>query len=265
MRLGATGRVLGRQLISPRNDGVRGSSPRVGFAQPCWFRIAGLTRRDLTSDAAASSVATVACTVVCISHATGSGGEEVGKQVAELLGYLYVDEEIVANAAAQGGVAPGDVADEERRKSFASRVLATIAEGGEGWMLAGAIPAAVEGLSSNDLRGLIRETVAQTAARGRVVIVAHAASYAVQPGPASLRVLVTASAKTRAQRVGGTESLDEPKAMGLVKDADANRRDYLKRFYDVDSESPTHYDLVINTDVLSTERAAEIISQAAGR
>jgi hypothetical protein len=30
MRLGATTRVLGRQLISPRNDGVRGSSPRVG-------------------------------------------------------------------------------------------------------------------------------------------------------------------------------------------------------------------------------------------
>jgi Cytidylate kinase-like family len=44
----------------------------------------------------------VACGVVCVSHTTGAGGEEVGKLVADQLGYLYVDEEIVARAAAQG-------------------------------------------------------------------------------------------------------------------------------------------------------------------
>ncbi|HKS77436.1 MAG TPA: cytidylate kinase family protein, partial [Gaiellaceae bacterium] len=67
--------------------------------------------------------------VVCISHATGSGGEDVGKQVAQRLGYLYVDEEIVARAAAQGGLEPRDIADEERRRSFAGRVLEVLAEG----------------------------------------------------------------------------------------------------------------------------------------
>jgi cytidylate kinase len=45
----------------------------------------------------------------------------------------------------------------------------------------------------------------------------------------------------------------------------SGRRDYLKRFYGVDRESPTHYDIVINTDVFSTEQAADIISQAAGQ
>jgi hypothetical protein len=42
--------------------------------------------------------------VVCISHATGSGGGEVGRLVAERLGFLYVDDEIVAQAAAKGGI-----------------------------------------------------------------------------------------------------------------------------------------------------------------
>jgi len=51
----------------------------------------------------------------------------------------------------------------------------------------------------------------------------------------------------------------------MVKEADAGRRDYLRRFYGVDRESPTDYDLVINTDVLSTAQAADIISQAAGQ
>jgi cytidylate kinase len=61
----------------------------------------------------------VACSVICVSHTTGSGGDEVGKQVAERLGYLYVDEDIVARAAAAGSLEPGEIADEERRKSYA--------------------------------------------------------------------------------------------------------------------------------------------------
>ena len=205
------------------------------------------------------------CSVICVSHATGSGGEEVGKQVARRLDYLYVNEEIVARAAAQGGLEPRDIADEELRRSFAGRVLEVLAAGGgDAWTLGAGTTAAMESLRPEDIRALIRETVVQTAARGRVVIVAHAASYAVDPGPEILRVLVTASPTTRAQRVSAQDTLDESQAVRTVKDADAGRRDYLKRFYGVDRESPTDYDLVINTDVLSTEQAADIVSQVAG-
>jgi cytidylate kinase len=213
-----------------------------------------------------SSVGFVACNVVCVSHATGSGGEEIGKQVAQRLDYLYVDEEIVARAAAQGGLEPRDIADEEHRRSFAGRILEVLAEGGgEAWTFGAGVTAAMESVRPADIRALIRETVVQTAARGRVVIVAHAASYAVEPDPAKLRVLVTASPTTRAQRVSAQETVDESQAVRMVKDADAGRRDYLKRFYGVDRESPTDYDLVINTDVLSTAQAADIVSRAAGQ
>ena len=202
----------------------------------------------------------MACTVVCISHATGAGGEEVGRLVADRLGYLYVDDEIVARAAAQGGIDPGDVADEERRKSFIARVLDAMAQGGgEAWPYgAVGMPPAGPELVSDDLRVLIREAIEQTAARGDVVIVAHAASHVVPRGPQALRVLVTASPATRAERLG-----DE--GARKVKDEDAARRDYLKRFYGVDEESPTHYDLVINTDVLSVEQAAGVVSQVSSR
>lgn len=204
------------------------------------------------------------CTVVCLSHATGSGGEEIGKQVAERLGYLYVDEEIVARAAAEGGLEPRDIADEERRRSLVKRVLDVLAEGGgDAWTLGAGFAASMDGLRPADVRALIRETVGQTAARGNVVIVAHAASFAVEPGPASLRVLITASPKTRAKRVAASDELDDAPAAKVVKDSDSGRRDYLKRFYDVDQESPTDYDIVINTDVVSSEQAAELIGQLA--
>jgi cytidylate kinase len=206
----------------------------------------------------------VACSVVCVSHTTGSGGDEVGKQVAERLGYLYVDEDIVARAAAAGGLEPGEIADEERRKSYVGRLLDTLAQGGgDAWTLA--TTAAVEVVRPEDVRALIRETVAQTAARGNVVIVAHAASHALDSGPHMLRVFVTASPATRQKRVAAAEQLDEGRAGRTIKDSDAGRRDYLKRFYSVDSEAPTDYDLVVNTDLLSIEQAAEIVLRAADR
>jgi cytidylate kinase len=207
----------------------------------------------------------VSCRVVCISHATGAGGEEVGRLVAERLGFRCVDEDIVAGAAARGGIDPGDVADEERRKSVAMRLLDAMAHGGgEAWAVGGSAPLlAGEELGTDEVRALIRETIEQTAARGNVVIVAHAASWALPAGPEILRVLVTASPGTRAQRLSGVEGLDQKQAARAVKDADAGRRDYLKRFYEVEEELPTHYDVVVNTDVLSPEQTADVVSSAA--
>lgn len=207
----------------------------------------------------------MACTVVCISHAAGARGEEVGRLVADRLGFLYVDEEIVARAAAKGGLHPADVADEESRKTFAARALTALAAGGgEAWALGttGPLPA-WDPLLSDDIRSLIRETIEQTAARGKAVIVAHAASHAIGRGDATLRVFVTASPDTRAARIAEAEGLDQPGAAKALKESDAGRADYLKRFYNVRDESPTHYDLVLNTDSLSVEQAADLVSRAA--
>jgi hypothetical protein len=212
----------------------------------------------LTASARAPSVAGVACRVVCISHASGARGEEVGRLVADRLGFLYVDDEIVARAAARGGISPADVADAERRQSVVRRLLEALADTGEA-----GTGALTLGMDRDDVRVLVRETIERTAARGNAVIVAHAASHVVEPGDAALRVLVTASPSTRAERLSTADALDAAEAAKAVKDSDAGRRDYLKRFHDVDDELPTHYDLVVNTDTLSVELAAEVIARAA--
>jgi cytidylate kinase len=200
--------------------------------------------------------------VVCISHATGSGGEEVGRLVADQLGFLYVDDEIVARAAAKAGVGPGEVADAERRRSLIVRALDAIAQGGgETWTIGavGLPPTGGGELGRYDLLALIREAIEQAAARGNVVIVAHAASHVVARSPETLRVLVTASPDTRAERVAELQGIDAGEARRKVKEADAGRRDYLKSFHGVDQEAPTHYDLVLNTDVLPIEEVARVV------
>jgi cytidylate kinase len=200
---------------------------------------------------------------VCISHATGAGSEEVGRLVAGELGFLFVDDEIVAQAAAGGGIHPEEVADEERRRSLAARLVEALGQGGEAWAVSHGNSPSLEARRSDEIRALIRETIAQTATRGRVVIVAHGASHVVPRGPEALCVLVTASPTTRARRVSDAKGLDDAGAMREIKREDAARRDFLRRFHGVDDELPTHYDLVVNTDVLSVEEAARLVVQAA--
>src|SRR5205823_2185662 len=78
--------------------------------------------------------------------------------------------------------------------------LETLAEGGgDGWTLA--VGQGMEVIKPADIRALIRETLVQTAAHGRVVIVSHAASFALDRRPETLRLFVTASRKVREERV----------------------------------------------------------------
>lgn len=204
--------------------------------------------------------------VVCVSHATGAGGNEVGRLVAERLGFRYVDEDLVSQAALRAGVDASEIADEERRKSWLARVLDDLAVGGgEAWAMTGLGPYGAVGVAttSDELRAYIREAIEETAGHGKAVIVAHAASHALAGRQETLRVLVTASPATRAGRVAEAEGLDETRAARTIKDADAGRADYLRRFHAVEQELPTQYDLVLNTDQLSPEQAAALISEAA--
>jgi cytidylate kinase len=189
----------------------------------------------------------------------------VGKLVATILGYRTVDEEIIAQAAAKGGVTEADVADEERRKSTLTKILDGLGRGiavdSVGMPLAGTT--AGEALPPDAIRELIVEAIEATAVQGDVVIVAHAAAHALSGRPEVLRVLITASPQTRAERVADARALELEQAHRALKQSDAGRSDYLSRFYGVATELPTHYDLLINTDELSYERAAEVIALAA--
>ena len=205
--------------------------------------------------------------VVCISRILGAGGPEVGQLVADALGYVLVDEEIVQQAAASQGISVDELADVERRTTFMDRFLQSLAAGGggDGYMLGiAALPPPSTGPSDRkSLRALIRTSIEETADRGDVVIVSHAASYALAGRDDVLRVLVTASRETRLARAAADGSLDAKRAAKVVTEDDAGRAAYLKQFYGVDHELPTHYELTLNSDSLSTTAMADLVVRAA--
>jgi cytidylate kinase len=195
--------------------------------------------------------------VICISHTTGAAGDEVGLLVARRLRFRYLDEEVIGRAAALGQVSPEALLDAEQRKPALAalfRNLRTAALSTEGE------PPVADQTETH--RALIRNAIHATADEGKVVIVSHAASITLGPRQDVLRVLVTASQETRVARLAANDA-DGRAARQVIRKSDAGRAAYLKSFYGVSRERPTHYDLVVNTDNIAPEEAAECIAAAA--
>lgn len=206
----------------------------------------------------------MAYTVVCISATEGAAAEEIASLVSSRLGYRMVGEQIVARAAEVAGVQPHLVADVEQRKGLVRRLLKEMPAGGAGYTLMGGMPVLeAAGPGDDDLRGLIRTAIEELAEQGDAVIIAHAASLALDNRPQVLRVFVTASPETRAARIAAARDCGEREARKLVASGDADRADYRRRFYDARSEGPADYDLIVNTDRLPVEQAADLIVRAA--
>ncbi len=204
--------------------------------------------------------------VVCISRSRAAGGETVGRMVSDALRFRYVDDEILVRAAEKADVDTQLVADAERRKSLLTRVIEVMAMAGAAGLdpAAAFAPDALVALNASaNYQQLIGEVIQETAAAGDAVIVAHAASITLAGMDGVMRVLVTASPETRAQRLVAAGELSADDARKAIDDSDAARAAYFRRFYDISEELPTHYDLVVNSDVLSIDGAAQAVIAAA--
>lgn len=208
--------------------------------------------------------------IVCISRTDVAHGEEVGKLVAARLGFRYVDEQVIEHAARLAQVDPARVAAVEQREPLLRRVIDKLAAARElvgpatlavGAPLFGSSDRERGRITADDLRSLIQAAIHAIGREGDAVIVAHAASITLRDRGDVLRVLVTASAGTRAQRMAALRGVDAATAAAAVATGDRNREDYFRRFHGV-AEEPTHYDLVVNTDVLAPELAADVIERA---
>jgi cytidylate kinase len=169
--------------------------------------------------------------------------------VAAALGFRYLDEEIVLAAAEKEGLDPEQLARVEHKCKGLSRLEVDIVTGG-----------AFDEIQ----RSLIRAAVREAAEAGKVVIVAHVASIALAGDDRVLRVIVhgvtrypcKASLADRANRRARGGQTDRSRRQGA-------RMAYIKRFYAVDRELPSLYDLVVSTDRLSASDACALALDAA--
>jgi cytidylate kinase len=203
--------------------------------------------------------------IVTISRKYGAGGSEVGRRVAEQLGWTVIDNEFVSAVATQAGLPAEAVAvHEERVPSLILRLGRALASSSPEMFVPGAAPSEPE---EERLVAVTERVIREAAAHGRVVLVGRGgqALLAGTPEPEALHVYVTAPRDARVRVVMERLGLPEVEAARTVDTTDADRDRYVQRYYRRRRDEPANYHLVVNTALLGYDGAADLVVAAARR
>ena len=210
--------------------------------------------------------------VITISREHGSGGAEIGRRVAKILGYDYVDKELITEVARRANVPESEVEklDEKGedpiiyflKELFVEDEPQTVSEYPNEYK-------DKERESNTFDRDkqlkLFQSVIESVWERGNAVIIGRKANVILAYKPNTLRVRVIAPLEKRLKRIMQLEQLSQDNALKLIRETDGHRERYAKQYYDVDWDDPGLYDIIINTEKLTDEGAAHLITETAQR
>jgi hypothetical protein len=107
------------------------------------------------------------------------------------------------------------------------------------------------------------DTILQIARMGNVVIVGRGASVITSKLKNGFHIRLIASIEKRIEHMMQLLGLNEKDALNHIKKEDENRKKYIKSYFNADIDDPLLYHLVLNTDLLTHEGAANLIAEAA--
>ncbi|MBI4588183.1 MAG: cytidylate kinase family protein [Candidatus Rokubacteria bacterium] len=188
--------------------------------------------------------------IITISHEMGAGGPEIGMAVAQRLGYRYVDQEVIYDAAQRYGLLEEKLTHLDESK-----------------------PSIFERLDTETHRYItaIQSTLMEFAEQDNVILMGRSGQWLLRGIPHVLRVRVKAPFELRVKRatkrLAGQmgEAVNPRTVTDMVRRDDAEKSSRFRYFYEVDINDPSLYELVINTEKLSVDAAAELIAVVARR
>jgi cytidylate kinase len=196
--------------------------------------------------------------LITISRQFGAGGAEVAKRVAEELGWSVIDNEFVDQVAERAGIPREEVARlEERTPSFMERLAHTTAMTFPELFVPPIDP--VDDFEEAKLVKITRNLVAELASEGRMVVVGRAAAAVLSEDTDTLHIRLIAGKAFRIKVVAARLAIEPEQALPILEKRDRNRARYHREFYKRDWNDPANYDMVLNTERLGFDGAAQPI------
>jgi cytidylate kinase len=184
-------------------------------------------------------------TTLAISREAEAGGTTLAREIGKRLGWTVYDNELIERIASDLGVQ--------------AKLLESVDEHRGNWLrdqferLMG-VPHVTE---SAFVHRLVKVMLA-LGQHGQCVIVGRGAAF-VLPHESTFRVRLVAPRKHRIAALRRRSGLDEAAADALLANQDRERAQFVRTHFDRDPESPSNYDLILNTEEFSTSECADIV------
>lgn len=190
--------------------------------------------------------------IITISREFGAGGGQIGKAVAERLGYYYLDKDMIIRSAMESSnltAADFRMYDEKVPFNF-----------GFGQSLFDFYNKPL----NERLFAAQREAILKAGEKGKCVIVGRNANVVLKEFDHSLHVFVSASQYFRLQNLQGKmPDYSESKILEEMKSVDKARRKYCTYYTNTEFGHADYYDLTLKSSTLGIDTCVDIICRIA--
>jgi cytidylate kinase len=192
---------------------------------------------------------------ITINRQLGSGGAYVGQQLADKLGYKYLDHELLRKAAESLHYSEDEIDPiEERNQSFWEYALFN-----QQFNCFNYIPPVFNFPTSLELYEKESKIISDCAQKDNCVIVGRCASYILKDNPNNFSIFLYADKALRQKRIEELYNLPPQEAKKRIEKSDIERRKYYNSYTGMDWTDATQYHLSINTGRIELDKAVSLI------
>jgi cytidylate kinase len=195
---------------------------------------------------------------ITIARQLGSGGSYLAQRLAHRLGFVYLDHQILEQAAQELDISGSAlVGREERTQSFWTKLLHAFATGCPEDIQS---PPPLRLISDDELIAAEHKVLLKLAARGSCVIVGRCAFYRLKGRARLINIFVHARRDYRIGRVMQVYHAPDPEAAKQMIDrTDNDRRRYVQKIGGVSWYDLRNYHLTIDISRIGFEAAEEMV------
>jgi|WetSurMetagenome_2_1015567.scaffolds.fasta_scaffold15666_4 cytidylate kinase len=186
--------------------------------------------------------------IITISRETGAGGSEIARRLADELKMDLIGGQIIERVAKNAKMSTKvvETLDEKAVSRVDSMINSLFVS---------------RHLSPDSYLRHLTWVIGAIGEHGNAIVVGRGANF-VLPKEITFRVRFVAPKEFRVQHFMTSRGMTKEEAMKYVEKRDKDRMGYIRNYFKADASDPSHYDIIINTEMTGIEGAAKIVVNA---
>lgn len=196
--------------------------------------------------------------VITISRQFGAGGWTLATRLSKRLGYKCINEDMIKDAASKLNVSSGQVQHFE--KDGASKLMLFIDKLVSSNFIDRHISDRYSYVNEQSYVEVIRKIIIELYEKGNMIIIGRGSQFILKDYPGTRHILLVQELASRIDFMMKNYKLSLPEAEKAIKQRDQIRSRFLGFFKDKGHiDDPNNYDLVLNMDRISMEKAENLL------
>lgn len=199
--------------------------------------------------------------VITISRQFGTGGHEIGAELARRLNVKLLDKQILNEVARKFEIVEDAVERIEARNPLWRDDFTQFYRS---YMAGAEYNGQEHDQTSHQLFEAQAEVIREVAAQESCVIIGRCGFYIFRNHPNALKIFVHADDECRKQRIGRKYDISSSDAAAMIVDNDYSRELYTKTYTGCDWQDARNYDVSINVRKFGVNGAVDFLMNAIG-